>query len=135
MKSLKNFFLIFGVFLVSCSGSDPEVCEDMACTTEFRMVTVKFLDDSGIPQVVNDYSAVNKRTGRSMTQTSNMGGLGIYIVASDSDITELSEKGDIVLVTATNPKTNSKVTAEFVISGGLCICHVGKISGPETIKI
>jgi hypothetical protein len=40
-----------------------------------------------------------------------------------------------VIVTASNPKNNSKASAEFVISGGLCICHVGKISGPETIKI
>jgi len=135
MKSLQNILMILCVFLVSCSATDPSGCEDMACTMEFRTVTVKFIDDSGNPLVVKDYSAVNKRTGRSMTQTSNMGGQGIYVVASDSDLTELSEKGDIVLVSATNPKNNSKVSAEFVISGGLCICHVGKISGPETIKI
>jgi hypothetical protein len=102
---------------------------------EFRTITVKFLDDSGNYLVVNGYSAVNKRTGRSMSQTNIMQGQGIYVVASDSDLSELSEKGDIVLVTAINPKNNSKASAEFVISGGLCICHVGKISGPETIKI
>jgi hypothetical protein len=133
MKSLQNLFLILGVFLGSCS--DTEICEDMACTTEFRMIRVKFLDDSGNHLFVNDYSAVNKRTGRSMSQTNIMQGKGIYVVASDSDLSELSEKGDIVIVTASNPKNNSKASAEFVISGGLCICHVGKISGPETIKI
>ena len=135
MKGLQTIFLILCLFLVSCSGSDPIVCEDKACSMEFRMVTVKFIDDSGNAQIVKDYSAVNKRTGRSMTQTSTMGGQGIYVVASDSDLTDLSEKGDIVLVTATNPKNNTKVQAEFVIGGGLCICHISKISGPETIKI
>ena len=134
MKIHQNILIIFFVFLFSCSVSDPVGCGDMACTAEFRTVTVKFIDDSGNPLVVKDYSAVNKRTGRSMTQTSNLGGQGVYVVASASDLTELSEKGDIVLVSAINPKNNAKVSAEFVISGGLCICHVGKISGPETIK-
>lgn len=135
MKSLQNIFLIICLFLTSCSGSDPEVCEDMVCTTEFRMITVKFVDEFGNPQIVKDYTTVNKRTSRSMAQTSNMFGSGTYVVASDSDLKELSEKGDIVLVSATNPKNNVKIQAEFVISGGLCICHIGKISGPETIKI
>lgn len=135
MKSLQNFFLILGVFLGSCSGSEPAVCQDMVCTMEFRTITVKFLDDSGNPLLVNNYSAVNKRTGRSMSQTSIINGLGIYVVASDADLKEFSEKGDIVLVSASNPNNNFKVSAEFVISGGLCICHVSKISGPETIKI
>ena len=99
------------------------------------MVIVKFVDEFGNPQIVNDYTTVNKRTGRSMAQTSNMFGTGTYVVASDSDLQGLSEKGDIVLVSETNPKNNAKIQTEFVISGGLCICHIGKISGPETIKI
>lgn len=135
MKSLQNIFLILCLFLVSCSSSEPTVCKDKVCTMEYRMVTVKFIDDTGNPQVVKDYSAVNKRTGRSMTQNSYVGVPVVYVVASDSDLKELSEKGDIVLVSATNPKNNTKVTAEFVISGGICICHISKISGPETIKI
>ena len=135
MKSLQNIFLILGLFLTSCSGSDPEVCEDMACTTEFRMVTVKFVDEFGNPQIVKDYTTVNKRTGRSTAQTSNMFGTGTYVVASDSDLQGFSEKGDIVLVSATNPKNNVIIQTEFVIAGGLCICHIGKISGPDTIKI
>jgi hypothetical protein len=135
MKGVSNFFLILVVFLGSCSSSEPAVCENMVCTTEFRTITVKFLDDSGNPLLVNNFSAVNKRTGRSMSQNSIINGQGIYVLASDADLKELSEKGDIVLVSASNPKNNSKVTAEFVISGGLCICHVSKISGPETIKI
>ena len=135
MKGFPVFFLILLVFLVSCSSSETEICEATVCTKEFRTITVKFLDDNGSPVIVTSYSAVNKRTGRSMSQTNIMQGKGIYVVASDSDLSELSEKGDIVIVTASNPKNNSKASAEFVISGGLCICHVGKISGPETIKI
>lgn len=134
MKGL-HFFLILGMFFGSCSISEPTVCEDMVCTKEFRTITVQFLYDSGNPLLVNNYSAVNKRTGRSMSQTSITNGLGIYVVASDADLKELSEKGDIVLVSGSNPKNNSKVLAEFVISGGPCMCHVSKISGPEIIKI
>ena len=135
MKGVSNFFLILVVFLGSCSSPEPAVCENMVCTKEFRTITVKFIDDYGDPLLVNNFSAVNKRTGRSMSQTNSIQGLGIYVVASDADQKELSEKGDIVLVSASNPKNNSKVSAEFVISGGLCICHVSKISGPEIIKI
>lgn len=135
MKILQNVLLILCLILVSCSSSDPTACKDKVCTMEFRMVSVRFVDDTGNPQVVKDYSAVNKRTGRSMTPNYDNLVQGFYVVASDSDLKELSEKGDIVLVSATNPKNNTKVTAEFVISGGICICHISKISGPETIKI
>jgi hypothetical protein len=64
-----------------------------------------------------------------------MANQGIYVVASDSDILKLSEKGDNVLVSAIDSKTNVKLEVEYLIAGGLCSCHVTKISGPDTVKL
>jgi hypothetical protein len=102
---------------------------------EFRMITVKFVDTNGSPQIVKDFKVVNKRTGEIITPVNDMTNQGLYVVASDSDILKLSEKGDNVLVSATDSKTNAKVQAEYLIAGGVCSCHVTKISGPDTVKL
>lgn len=102
------------------------------------MVQVKFKDSAGNPVSVRDYSAVNKRTGKSTIQNNDpatVNNQGIYNVASDADVKELSETGDIIIVNATHPISNKKVTVEFVVQGGACACHVTKVSGPTEIII
>jgi hypothetical protein len=133
MKKLLGLLLILGTLLISCSEK-PD-CEDIVCTMEFRMITVKFVDATGNPQIVKDFTVVNKRTGERMTPVNDMANQGIYVVASDSDILKLSEKGDNVLVSAIDSKTNVKLEVEYLIAGGLCSCHVTKISGPDTVKL
>lgn len=100
------------------------------------MVPVKFNDAAGSPVIVKDFSAINKRTQQPMVQNNEpatINNQGNYIVASDADRKELSDSGDTVVVSATNPKTNEIKKAEFVISGGICACHINKISGPDKI--
>ena len=133
MKKLLGFFLMLGTLLISCS--DTADCEDMVCTKEFRMITVTFVDANGNPQIVKGFTSINKRTGEVLTPNNDMANQGIYVVASDSDILKLSEKGDNVLVSATDSKTNVKLQVEYLIAGGLCSCHVTKISGPDTVKL
>lgn len=133
MKKLLGFLLILGTLLISCS--EKLDCEDMVCTKEFRMITVKFVDANGNPQIVKGFTSINKRTGEVLTPNNDTVNQGIYVVASDSDILKLSEKGDNVLVSATDSKTNVKLQVEYLIAGGLCSCHVTKISGPDTVKL
>jgi len=133
MKRYLSLFLVGALFLGSCS--DSAVCPDMVCTKEFRTVTIRFVNAEGNPQQVKDFTVLNKRTGEIMTPLSDMAGQGLYVVASDSDLAKLSEKGDNIQVTATDIKTNTKLQADFVISGGICSCHISKISGPDTVKI
>lgn len=124
------------LILVSCSDTDKNTdCEDIVCTKEFRTIILRFVDANGNSQVVKDFKVVNKRTGEIMNEVNDLVNQGLYIVASDSHLLKLSEKGDNVQVTATDSKTGSKIQVDFVISGGLCSCHVIKITGPETVKI
>lgn len=97
------------------------------------MVQVKFIDASGNPVIVKDFSSIIKRTNNPVMKNNDPAGSGVYTVASDADLKQLSEKGDIIMVSATHPQTNKKIEAEFVISGGLCACHINKISGPAEI--
>ncbi len=139
MKKLLYTIFISASLLAACSTTktQPAECEQMICTQEFRMVQVKFKDAAGNPVTVKDYSAINKRTGESTVQNNDpatVNNQGIYVVASDADVKKLFESGDIITVTATNPTTNKKVTTEFVVSGGLCACHINKVSGPAEIS-
>jgi hypothetical protein len=100
------------------------------------MVQVKFNDASQMPVEVKDFASINKRTGESTVQNNEpatINNRGNYIVASDSDVKKLSEAGDVITVSATHPISNKKIKAEFVISGGICACHISKISGPAVM--
>ena len=134
MKSFIYIFSVFFMILASCATTDVSECGEMICTQEFRMVTVRFSDESGRPVIVKNFSSKNMRTGRSTVQNNDLIDQGNYVLASDADRKDLSESGDIILVSATNPKTNITKEAEFVVSGGLCACHINKISGPDKIS-
>jgi hypothetical protein len=133
---MKHFLLLFIVLtqlLTSCSKSTE--CEKPACTKEFRTITVRFVDANNNPQTVKDFTAVNKRTGEIMSSNTDFTNQVDYVVASDSDLLKLSEKGDTILVSAIDLKSNSKIQVEYIVTGGICSCHVNKISGPDTVKI
>lgn len=136
MFRLIILFFISSIFLTSCSDANKTTdCVDIVCTKEFRTITVRFVDSNGNSLLVKDFKVINKRTNEILTSINDMVNPGFYVVVSDSDLLKLSENGDNVQVTATDPKTNTKIQVDFVISGGLCSCHVIKISGPETVKI
>lgn len=105
------------------------------CTTLYAIVTIKFTDKNGNAMAVQNYSVTNQRTHLKIV---NSGSAyidliyGAYIVADDSARSQLSTDGDDVLISATNPTTNQTKTVTLKISGG-CNCHVGKVSGVETV--
>lgn len=136
---MKTFLLLICcIFLLSCTDKVlvTDDCPSMVCTQEFRSVSVKFKDAAGKAIIVNDFSAIIKRTGKSTAPypTDTTYFKGSYSVATDMDTKTLLPDGDTIDVSAVNPKTNQKKTAQFVVSGGKCACHIGKISGPEEIS-
>ena len=99
---------------------------------------IRIKDALGNPVAVKDFKAINKRTGKSTAQDNDsisFGNQGNYTVASDADVRELSETGDSITVTAVHPQTNKKLSADFVISGGKCACHINKVSGPVELTL
>ena len=140
MKSPYYILLAASISLFSCSAGkvNTSLCEPMICTQEFRMVQVKIKDALGNPVTVQNFKAINKRTGKSTIQDNDpvtISNQGNYTVASDADVKEISETGDSITVTAVHPETNKKVTADFVVSGGKCACHINKISGPAELTL
>lgn len=139
MKKLIYIFPAVALFFFSCSTTSPKPeCGKIMCTLEFRMLQVHFKDSSGNSLVVKNYSAINKRTGEStITQGEllNPNSQGVYVVANDADVKKFSEAGDVIIVSASHPTTNKKATAEFVITGGMCACHINKVSGPSEIML
>lgn len=138
MKITIYQFLALTIFLFSCSVAkvNTSPCEPIICTQEFRMVQVKIKDASGNPVIVKEFAAINKRTGKSTVQDKEpvtVSNEGNYTVASDADLKNLSESGDVITVTAIHPQTNKTVSAEFIVSGGKCACHINKISGPAEL--
>lgn len=133
VMNIKISILLFG--LLYLSGCDRKSNCPSICSMEFRSVTVKFKDHTGNPVVVNGYKVINRRTGLQIQtpppDTTHF--KGIYVVASDSHIMNLSAKGDTIEVSAVYPRTNEQKTTLIVISGGSCNCHITKISGPEEI--
>lgn len=136
-----TLFCIIALFLSSCTdqllteGRDTEPCPPMACTQEFRSVVVTFKNSAGNPITVKSFTAAIRRTGKT-PQSGAVDAVhfkGNYAVVTDSDTKNLLSQGDTIDVSAVNPGTNQKKTAQFVVSGGKCACHIEKISGPQEI--
>ena len=134
MKVKAILIIAFSAVSISCNSifQDQKKCEGMVCTQEFAMVNITFRNAAGQAIDVNDFSAVFKKSGKPTkgSEYRDSHSTGVYTLASDSDKNELSTKGDIILVSGTDPASNQRKTAEVVVSGGVCVCHIAKKSGP-----
>ena len=136
MKNQTILLFLISIFLTSCLGQKEVSCENLICTQEFRSIAVKFVDTDGKPIAVTEFKAVNTRTKKILSEGRDQNfptTEGVYTVASDSNLKDLSVEGDIILVSAKNSLTQIKKEAEFKIVGGVCSCHVVKVSGPDEI--
>jgi hypothetical protein len=102
---------------------------------EFASVNILFTDNTDKPVNVQNFSAINQRTGLKLevnpTNSMPPGTVGSYVIANDNTRDQLSDTGDNILVSGTY--AGQTKTAVVKISGG-CNCHVKKESGPSTIK-
>ena len=93
---MRTVLLLALVTLSGCSffSSDDEV----VCTLEFRMYAVRVVNEAGQP--VDDLTATvtNERTGATFTFAEEPfpADDGLYLVATDAHIDQLSENGDLV---------------------------------------
>ncbi|WP_207427474.1 hypothetical protein [Pedobacter sp. SYSU D00535] len=128
--------LALATILTSCNDViTQEQCENMMCTQQFAAVTVQFKNQSGDLVQVEDFSAVIRRTEKPTSAVAHKSSFpdNFYPIATDADKNILRTEGDIIDVSARHPLTKQTKTAEFVITGGKCTCHIAKKSGPEVI--
>jgi hypothetical protein len=134
---LKKLFLF--LLICSCLSCDKlqqkSACGTQVCTAIFTIIGIHFTDKTGQPIGVQNFSAINQRTHLKLVPSNTLNSptaLGYYLVADDSMKDQLSTDGDDVVISATDPTTNQTKTVTFKLTGG-CNCHVGKLSGVETV--
>ncbi|RYY35461.1 MAG: hypothetical protein EOP46_09940 [Sphingobacteriaceae bacterium] len=138
MKKLFALILLaaaLGACKAKKQAQTAQDCPDKPCTMMFASIPVRYADKNGQPTTVKNYKAVILRTKEDITHDDNKNIKGsFFTVADDSDRKKLTEAGDDILVTATDSATNVTRTDTIKVSGGVCSCHVVRVSGPEEIR-
>ncbi len=138
MKYINLIVILAAVVLfASCTKTQQKnsACgTQQACSDIFMTVGIHYTDKAGEPIIVSNFTVFDVTSNKQLYPGLPTGNLvvGYYIVASDSNIKDYSTGGDIIKVSATDPATGQTKIVNFKISGG-CNCHVGKLSGPETV--
>jgi hypothetical protein len=137
MKKITFLLCLVAMGFSSCKENKNSGCDAaQLCTQEFRSLGVEFTDKGGNNVTVKDVTAVNLRTNTAVV-AKNVIDPGFapntYFIATDSNKDEFSNNGDEVKITATSTATNKTASAIVKISGGICNCHISKISGPDKI--
>jgi hypothetical protein len=134
MKIIYFIIPILAFISYSCSP----IPLDCICTAEFRMYSVYILRSDGQP-VDSLITWVNdQRTGAIYRVDSSMSAdylmvRGRYIVLTDGEIGYFSTTPKAVIFHASNQNYN--ITEQFFFHTDDCKCHLGMISGPDTIIV
>jgi len=134
-------------FLLCCMAIGFSACNkttlsegcaaNQICTTEFRSISIQFVNKNGAYAQVKDITVVNQRTNQPVIAKGVLDpgfSPNDHFIVTDSNKSEFSTRGDNVKITATSIADNKTVTAIYKISGG-CNCHVQKLSGPDKVLI
>lgn len=135
MKIVKLFLilLLLSIFLYSCSLVENQD-SGCICTAVFVSVGVVVTDQNN--QLVDSLSVVvkNKTSGKVYDFYGASKDYGDrYLVMTDQYVREFNVFPQIIVFTG--KKGNSEVYADFQIITDECKCHVGKLSGPDTLKM
>jgi hypothetical protein len=137
IKKITFLLCLIAIGFAACKENKNSGCDAaQLCTEEFRSLGVEFTDKGGNNVTVKNVTAVNLRTNIPLV-AKNVIDPGFapntYFIATDSNKDEFSNNGDEVKITATSTATNKTASAIVKISGGICNCHISKVSGPDKI--
>jgi hypothetical protein len=134
------FLSLLAISLAACNKGVQSRggCGVKACTLNAVYLYLFFVDSDNKPATLSSFSAVNQRAGLNLelknTNPPLYGGAqGSVVIATDAMLSQFSDEGDDILITATSQKTGQTKTAIINIAGG-CNCHIEKKSGPEKIQ-
>ncbi len=115
-----------GMVTAAACGSEP-----LACTAEFRVYGITVLDGGGAPVPDLDPTVTLVRTGQEIVPDTTLASRanGFYVVLTDAQGSILGQTGRQVRFSGTNGIVST--SADFVFAAG--VCHVEKISGPDTL--
>ncbi|MFQ3212988.1 MAG: hypothetical protein ACJAT1_001710 [Marivirga sp.] len=125
--------VLFGLVASSCKEDDKQDCTAVACTEEFRTITLTVSDQNGDPVIFDDYyTFIDSRNRFKIEQDVSFIAQGIYPVASDAELNQLSFEGTIL--TFVGEIDDQNIIEHQMLIGKDC-CHISLISGEMTVQI
>ena len=114
------------------TGCDPDnTALDCLCTEEFRSFTVTVFDGAGAPVEGMSLTVTRTRDGFEYPAGHDLGFTpGTYSILDDGAKRDVGA-AEAVQVVAT--KNGVSVTGSYVFSTDDCMCHINKVSGPDTL--
>lgn len=127
MKNLFVLLFISSLIFTACDDifepGDCENCAGVACTQDFRAITILVKDGNGDPVELNSFGAKFKETGKTVEH--NFGDEymddGYYVIANDANMEDVICDGtEIIFSYSTDGKTFKEET--FLV--GKDCCHI-----------
>ena len=120
--------ILINVFLfISCTNDT----NDFICTEEFRSIVVVVVDTLNNP-VSGLISTIEDVSGKMYSFPQEPPFFpGQYTIMNDSYVHDFSSVPKTILFTAENDSL--AVGAQYLINADECICHINKVSGPDTL--
>ena len=128
---------ILAIFLISLvvSCNDEECGGSIACTTDYRIISVSLVDTEGNAVILDSYTVVRRDTREAIsfdTDVSEFNQEGQYSIAEDQHFDQVAREGtSFILEGFIN---NEVVISENFLIGNDC-CHVVKLEGPESLTL
>ena len=126
------------IALAQKNKKDKDCPEDLICTMDYRMITVKIADkntqttkalDSTIATLADNPRVTLKTTSGQDVQSGF--GEGVYIIAEDGNMSQVIKSGSKVTF-------KGFINGEVVVKGDYVIghdcCHIQLISGPKELS-
>jgi len=130
------WLLILDLFaLLAIGGCRSQAPADCVCTTVHAMITFAVVDDTNTPMPGFAVQSRIQRTNELLQVKQDLADQGIYVVATDSNLSQIRPSGETLLVEGTLGQTTFSGTIVVNAPGTECICHIAKVSGPDTVMI
>lgn len=131
---MKNLLVILSIILATActTPKDTDHCGNMACTEEFRTVTITINNELGEAFELDSFKTIVKRSQEEFTNDDSFSDDGVYSILNDSQKDYTSFDGETFVFEGMKNGL-IVVSEEFVINKDCC--HISYVSGNTNIII